>query len=84
MLQPKLPSLVGDKFGTPPFEAVSIAKVSMLFFALRKVILVQEVYMRCPFINPCSACGMMACALMECFVGGLVYEAHARTHNMHT
>lgn len=27
MLQPKLPSLAGDKLGTPPFEKVSIAKV---------------------------------------------------------
>lgn len=29
MLQPKLPSLAGDKLGTPPFEKVSIAKVRM-------------------------------------------------------
>ena len=28
MLQAKLPSLAGDKLGTPPFEKVSIAKVS--------------------------------------------------------
>ena len=28
MLQVKLPSLVGDKLGTPPFESVSIAKVT--------------------------------------------------------
>lgn len=28
MLQPKLPSLAGDKLGTPPFEKVSIAKVN--------------------------------------------------------
>ena len=27
MLQPKLPSIAGDKLGTPPFEKVSIAKV---------------------------------------------------------
>ena len=27
MLQPKLPSLAGEKLGTPPFERVSIAKV---------------------------------------------------------
>ncbi len=27
MLQPKLPSLVGEKLGIPPFEKVSIAKV---------------------------------------------------------
>ena len=27
MLQPKLPSLAGDKLGTPPFEKVTIAKV---------------------------------------------------------
>jgi hypothetical protein len=27
MLQPKLPSLAGDKLGSPPFEKVSIAKV---------------------------------------------------------
>ena len=27
MLQPRLPSLAGDKLGTPPFEKVSIAKV---------------------------------------------------------
>ena len=27
MLQSKLPSLAGDKLGTPPFEKVSIAKV---------------------------------------------------------
>lgn len=27
MLQPKLPSLAGDKLGIPPFEGVSIAKV---------------------------------------------------------
>lgn len=27
MLQPKLPSLAGDRLGTPPFERVSIAKV---------------------------------------------------------
>ena len=28
MLQSKLPSLAGDKLGTPPFEKVSIAKVN--------------------------------------------------------
>ena len=28
MLQPKLPSLAGEKLGTPPFEKPSIAKVS--------------------------------------------------------
>ena len=28
MLQAKLPSLAGNKLGNPPFEAVSIAKVS--------------------------------------------------------
>ena len=27
MLLPKLPSIAGDKLGTPPFEKVSIAKV---------------------------------------------------------
>ena len=32
MLQSKLPSLAGDKLGTPPFEAVSIAKVCNYFF----------------------------------------------------
>ena len=30
MLQYKLPSLAGDKLGTPPFERVSIAKVHVL------------------------------------------------------
>lgn len=30
MLQPKLPSLAGDKLGTPPFEKVSIAKVTLI------------------------------------------------------
>lgn len=30
MLQPKLPSLAGDKLGTPPFEKVSIAKVCII------------------------------------------------------
>ena len=30
MLQSKLPSLAGDKLGTPPFEKVSIAKVRAL------------------------------------------------------
>ena len=31
MLQPKLPSLAGEKLGTPPFERVSIAKVCCVF-----------------------------------------------------
>ena len=30
MLQSKLPSLAGEKLGTPPFEKVSIAKVTIL------------------------------------------------------
>lgn len=29
MLQAKLPSLAGEKLGTPPFEKPSIAKVSL-------------------------------------------------------
>ena len=30
MLQPKLPSLAGEKLGTPPFEKPLIAKVSRI------------------------------------------------------